>query len=76
MSNEKLSNEANTPPLRKADVISRIHLISGITMQTELFEKLREEFADTMIETMGLEHISKMSYFMPGGKYWQLQYGL
>jgi hypothetical protein len=74
MSNEILSNKEPNPALNKAVVISRIHLISGLAMQTELFEKLREELADTMIQTMGFEHISKLSYFMPGGKYWQLQY--
>jgi hypothetical protein len=76
MSNDNLSSKEPSRELNKAVVVSRIHLISGLAMQTELFEKLREELADTMIETMGFEHISKLAFFMPGGKYWQLQYGL
>jgi hypothetical protein len=69
-------SNGNTSTLNKEIIISRISLISGCVMQTELFEKLREEMADSMIEKLGFEYIEKISYMMPTGKYWQLQYGL
>jgi hypothetical protein len=62
-------------PLDLGGVRQRIKLIDGINMSDDLFNELADEFAENLVNDMGMELLGKLKIYVPmRGKYWQLQY--
>ena len=47
--------------MNKQDVINNIKLADKANMTDELFEKRRNNWADSLIESFGFEHLAKTS---------------